>query len=83
MMVQPFPPGSREAVIRDLAPGNRLRVAINTGNPVLARKGPDGSDPQGVSVDIARDLGRSLDCAVELIPYETAGQVFDAFDRNE
>jgi len=72
----------RDAVTRDLAPTGVVRAAINTANPVLACKGPDGL-PQGVSVDIAQELGRSLGCPVQLIAYETAGRVFDALDRRE
>ena len=77
-----MPPSMRDAAIRDLAPTGVVRAAINTANPVLARKGPDGL-PQGVSVDIAQELGRSLGRPVQLIAYETAGRVFDALDRSE
>ena len=65
-----------EDAVRDLAPGGRLRAAINFGNPVLASRGADG--PQGVSVDLARELGRRLGVPVELVPFEAAGKVVDA-----
>ncbi len=48
------PPGARS----DLAPTGKLRAAINFGNPVLAQKDPASGEPRGVSVDLARELGR-------------------------
>lgn len=70
------PPGAGDAA-RALAPSGRLRAAINFGNPVLASRAPDGS-AAGVSVDLARELGRRLRVAVELVPYQAAGRVTDA-----
>jgi polar amino acid transport system substrate-binding protein len=64
-------------VLRDLAPAGVIRAAINYGNPVLAQKGHDG-EPEGVSVDLARELGRRLDRPVELVTFDAAGQVFEA-----
>jgi polar amino acid transport system substrate-binding protein len=61
-------------VVADLAPGNTLRAAINFGNPILARKDANG-DPQGVSVDLSRELAKRLGVGVELVPYTAAGQV--------
>jgi len=68
------PPGVRS----ELAPTGKLRAAINFGNPVLAQKDPASGEPRGVSVDLARELGRRLSVPVELITYDAAGKVFDA-----
>jgi len=65
------------AALADLAPGGKLRAAINYGNPVLATKDAGGA-PQGVSVDLARELGRRLNVPVELVTYDAAGRVFEA-----
>ena len=62
----------------DLAPTGRLRAAINLGNPVLAQRDSATGEPRGVSVDLARELGRRLALPVELITYDAAGQVFEA-----
>lgn len=61
----------------ELAPTGALRAAINFGNPVLASRGPDGQ-PKGVSVDLARELGRRLGVPVELVPFDAAGKVVGA-----
>lgn len=70
------PPSGVDAA-RVLAPSGRLRAAINFGNPILANRAPDGS-AAGVSVDLARELGRRLRVPVDLVPYPAAGRVTDA-----
>jgi len=66
------------AVVADLAPTGKVRAAINFGNPVLAQKDPATGEPSGVSVDLARELGRRLGVPVELVTFDAAGKVFDA-----
>jgi len=68
------PPGARS----ELAPTGKLRAAINFGNPVLAQKDPATGEPRGVSVDMARELGRRLGFPVELVTFDAAGKVFAA-----
>src|SRR6266851_7844279 len=66
------------AIVKELAPTGKLRAAINFGNPVLAQKDPATGDARGVSVDLARELGRRLGLPVDLIAYDAAGKVVDA-----
>src|SRR4051794_10508636 len=70
----PAQPVPRDAAA-SLAPGGRLRVAINYGNAVLARRDPASGELSGVSVDIARELGRRLGVPVTLVPFDAAGKV--------
>jgi polar amino acid transport system substrate-binding protein len=65
-------------VVSSLAPNGRLRVAINFGNPVLAQKDPANGAPRGVSVDLARELGRRLGVTPTFVTFDGAGKVFDA-----
>lgn len=58
-----------------LAPGDTLRAAINYGNPVLAGRRPGSNEPVGVSVDLARELGRRLGVPVALVTFDSAGPV--------
>ena len=69
-------PAVPAAARAQLAPSGTLRAAINFGNPILAARAADGS-AQGVSVDLARELGRRLGVAVELVPYQAAGRVVE------
>jgi polar amino acid transport system substrate-binding protein len=74
----PKPPGADLALPRaELAPTGKLRAAINLGNPVLASRGKPG-ELQGVSVDLARELGRRLGVPVELLPFDSAGKTVEA-----
>jgi polar amino acid transport system substrate-binding protein len=59
--------------VRELAPTGKLRAAINFGNTVLAQREPFG----GVSVDLARELGKRLGVPVEFVTYDAAGKVTD------
>jgi polar amino acid transport system substrate-binding protein len=72
--VPTVPPGARS----ELAPTGKMRAAINFGNPVLAQKDPATGEPRGVSVDLARELGRRLGVPVELVTFDAAGKVFEA-----
>jgi polar amino acid transport system substrate-binding protein len=65
-------------VVKDLAPTGKLRAAINLGNMVLAQKDAASGELGGVTVDLARELGRRLAVPVELVPFNAAGKVFDA-----
>ena len=66
------------AVLAQLAPGGKLRAAINFGNSVLAQKDPATGEPKGITPDLARELGRRLGVPVEFATYDAAGKVFDA-----
>ena len=69
-------PAAPPTAVAQLAPSGTLRAAINFGNPILATRAADGS-AQGVSVDLARELGRRLGIPVELVPYQAAGRVVE------
>jgi polar amino acid transport system substrate-binding protein len=65
-------------LVKEFAPTGKLRAAINLGNMVLAQKDPASGEPRGITVDLARELGRRLDLPVELVTFDAAGKVFDA-----
>jgi polar amino acid transport system substrate-binding protein len=69
---------ARPDVAKDLAPAGKLRAAINLGNPVLAQRDAATGELRGVSVDLARELGRRLALPVDLVTYDAAGKVADA-----
>jgi polar amino acid transport system substrate-binding protein len=73
---------ARKDAVSSLAPRGTLRAAINLGNPVLARRDAAGGALGGVSVELARELGRRLGVPVELVPYDAAGKVFDALQAD-
>lgn len=68
-------PAAPKAVVAELVPSGTLRAAINFGNPILATRDPVTGAPSGVSVDMARELGRRLGVPVELVTFMAAGKV--------
>jgi len=64
-----------------LAPTGVLRVVINLGNPILARKDAQSGDPVGVSVDLASELAKQLKTPLALVPVNSAGNAVDLVTR--
>ena len=77
------PAAGTAAARTDLAPSGKLRAAINFGNPILASKDAATGEARGVSVDLARELGRRLGVPVELVTYTAAGKVVEGATANE
>jgi polar amino acid transport system substrate-binding protein len=71
-------PSGPPAPVAELAPTGKLRAAINFGNPILAVKDAASGEARGVSVDLARELGRRLGVPVELITFNAAGKAVEA-----
>jgi len=72
----------RAAAAAELGATGKLRAAINYGNPILASKGPDGQ-PQGVSVDLAKEAARRLGLPIELVTFNSAGNAVQAIKARE
>ena len=69
-------------VAAELAPRGTLRAAINLLNFLLvSSRGPNG-EPQGVAPDMARAIAERLGVALELVPYDTPGELADAVVKN-
>jgi len=64
-------------VVKSLAPGGRLRAAINIANPVLVQRNPVTGAPCGVTIDLARELERRLGVPLELVIIDGAGKSFE------
>jgi polar amino acid transport system substrate-binding protein len=71
------------AMISSFAPTGTLRVGINLGNPILANEDPVTHKLQGVTIDIAQEIGKSIGLPVKLIPFKTAGNTVDAVKTGE
>ena len=76
-------PSQSPAPVSVLAPLGALRAAINFGNPILATRDATTGEACGVSVDLARELGRRLGVPVELVPFSAAGKVVEAVKETQ
>ena len=70
-------------MISSFAPTGTLRVGINLGNPILANQDPATQKLQGVTVDIAQEIGKRTGLPVQLIPFKTAGNTVDAIKSGD
>ncbi|HIE1650190.1 TPA: transporter substrate-binding domain-containing protein [Burkholderia cenocepacia] len=69
--------------IAELTPMGCLRAAINFGNPILAVRDPESGEAKGVSVDLAMKLAGLLDVSLQLVLYDSAGDVVTGCERGE
>jgi polar amino acid transport system substrate-binding protein len=65
------------------APTGELRVAINVGNPILARRHPETGEPEGVSIDLATQLAQRLGVPLKLVVFEAASKSVEAVSGEE
>jgi polar amino acid transport system substrate-binding protein len=73
---------SNAAAAGELSTGGKLRAGINYGNPILASRGADGQ-PQGVSVDLAREAARRLGLPLEMVTFNSAGNTVEAIKAKQ
>jgi len=66
------------SVLSAFAPTGTLRASINLGNPILANTDAVTGEPVGVSIDLARELGKRLGLPVDLVVFDTAGKSVEA-----
>ena len=76
-------PAPRTDARNELTPNGAMRVAINHGNPVLARKDPSTGELRGVTVDLAQVLGRRIEVPVELVGYDTIAKLLAGWKAGE
>jgi polar amino acid transport system substrate-binding protein len=62
----------------DLAPNGVLRAGINYSNFILAARDPAGGEPRGIAAELAREIARRLNVAIEFVTFESAGAMADA-----
>ncbi len=83
MSIAPVTSISTMVARNELAPGGKLRAAINFGNPILANRDAATGEPHGVSVDLARELAKRIGVPLELVIYTAAGRVVEGIKFGE
>jgi polar amino acid transport system substrate-binding protein len=62
----------------ELAPSGVLRAGLNLSNFLLISDKTAAGEPAGVAPDMAAEIARRLDVAVQYVPYKTPGELADA-----
>jgi polar amino acid transport system substrate-binding protein len=78
---QVLPKPAAPDIVKSFTPTGKLRAAINQGNSVLVQKDPAGGEPKGITIMLAKELGRRLGVPVELVLFDAAGDVFAALKQ--
>jgi polar amino acid transport system substrate-binding protein len=73
--------GQEATARQQLVPTGTLRVALNYSNRLLAVRPPQGGEPRGVAVDVARALAQRLGVDAVFIGYNDPGAVTDAVGK--
>ena len=71
-----------QSVRDELAPSGKLRIGINYGNAVLASRDAVSGKLSGVAVELARELGRRCELAVETVAFDSAGKMTAALQTH-
>ncbi len=68
------------SLIKIIAPTGVLRVSINLGNPLLAKREASSGQAVGVSIDLARAWAAQLKLGVELLVFDKAAESVQAVE---
>lgn len=74
---------SDDEVAHILAPSGRLRAGINMSNFLLVSDRTDSGDPAGLSPSLAQHIATKLGLELELIPFESPGELADAVTQDK
>ena len=65
-------------VVKQLAPNGVLMAGIYLGNFLLVTGRDDQGNPEGVSPDLAKTIAKLLDVKIQLLPFDTQGELVEA-----
>lgn len=67
-------------VIKANTPTGKLRASINLGDPPLATRSHQTTEPLGILVDVATKLAKRLETELELVVFDAAGKSVNAVE---
>lgn len=79
----PTTPAPSAVAVSQLTPTGKLRVAINYGNAVLAKRDATTGELSGVSVDLSRELAKRLGVELQLIAFNAANKSVEAIKNKQ
>lgn len=73
------PPTTGDTLAKaQLAPNGTMRIGLNLGNTLLVQKSARSDEPEGVAVQIARELGARLGVPITFVTFPSPGALADA-----
>jgi len=73
----------QSAIIAEIAPTARLRVAMNAGTPVLLMRTLDGKITGGVGLEVGKFIAERLGVPFELVSYPDSSRYTQSFGKAE
>jgi polar amino acid transport system substrate-binding protein len=71
------------AISSEIAPTGKLRVALNSGTPVLLMRTSDGKITGGVALEVGKVIADKLGVPFELVPYPDSSRYIQSFGKGE
>jgi polar amino acid transport system substrate-binding protein len=73
------PPTTGDSLARaQLAPTGTMRIGLNLGNTLLVQKSAKSGEPEGVAVQVARELGARLGVPITFVTFPSPAVLADA-----
>jgi polar amino acid transport system substrate-binding protein len=69
------------AITKQLAPNGVLTAGIYLGNFLLVTGKDNHGNPEGVSPDLARAIAKALNVKIQLMPFDTQGELVEAIAK--
>ena len=74
---------AQTAISSEIAPTDKLRVAMNAQTTVLLMRTPEGKVIGGVGLDLGKFIAEKLGISFELVPYANANAYTQSFGKGE
>jgi polar amino acid transport system substrate-binding protein len=71
------------AISSEIAPTGKLRVAMNSGTPVLLMRTSDGKITGGVALEVGKVIADKIGVPFELVPYPDSSRYIQSFGKGE
>jgi polar amino acid transport system substrate-binding protein len=79
----PWSTGAQPAMSFEIAPTGKLRVAMNSGTPVLLMRTADGKISGGVAFEVGKFIAEKLGVPFELVAYPNSTAYTQSFGKGE
>jgi polar amino acid transport system substrate-binding protein len=83
IIITPGSARAQQSISSEIAPSGKLRVAMNSGTPVLLMRTSDGKVTGGVALEIGKFIAEKLGVPFELVAYPNSTAYTQSFGKGE